>query len=417
MIEILFFYHPVVWLISRQSRIERELCCDDVSVSACDTPDIYARALASVSSMQMVPSYPYMTLINGNSSLYYRIKRILKRNTMDRKNYNRLTAAVLILAAVIIVITTTGTGIRYNIASAVSTVVEEAEIMQSQAASYMIPLINSFEQGITGQDTSIIVKDNTVTRTIEHPDGKKENVDMIIKDGTVQELVVDGNHIPENQMDEYQELIDQTMNELQMMEEELRYARRELDGIDFNAIQDELRREGEYLRQEINMEMERVRQELQNIQIELPAIDINLDSLKEEIEREIKDIEIDREQIREEMEMAMEKAREAWEEIDMEQIRREVEEAMEGIDRIDKEDICREIERVRKSIEAINQEQIQQQVHEAIRQIEQIDIQEIQYSVQEAIRDVMDEKEDVEQEKIRIDEMIREIEKLELEDK
>jgi beta-lactamase regulating signal transducer with metallopeptidase domain len=33
MIETMLFYHPAVWWVSRQIRVERENCCDDIAVS------------------------------------------------------------------------------------------------------------------------------------------------------------------------------------------------------------------------------------------------------------------------------------------------------------------------------------------------------------------------------------------------
>src|SRR5688500_15758655 len=44
--ETLLFYHPAVWWISRQIRIERENCCDDMAVMTCGDAIRYARALA-----------------------------------------------------------------------------------------------------------------------------------------------------------------------------------------------------------------------------------------------------------------------------------------------------------------------------------------------------------------------------------
>ena len=38
LVETLLFYHPAVWWISRRIRHERELCCDDLAVSACGAP-------------------------------------------------------------------------------------------------------------------------------------------------------------------------------------------------------------------------------------------------------------------------------------------------------------------------------------------------------------------------------------------
>jgi beta-lactamase regulating signal transducer with metallopeptidase domain len=47
-VETVFFYHPAVWWISRQIRIEREHCCDDVAVQVCGDPVEYAAALAEL---------------------------------------------------------------------------------------------------------------------------------------------------------------------------------------------------------------------------------------------------------------------------------------------------------------------------------------------------------------------------------
>lgn len=45
LLETLFFFHPAVWWIGRRLREERELCCDDMAVSACGNPLAYATAL------------------------------------------------------------------------------------------------------------------------------------------------------------------------------------------------------------------------------------------------------------------------------------------------------------------------------------------------------------------------------------
>ena len=49
-IEVLFFYHPAVWWVSRQLRIEREYCCDDVAAKAIGSELVYVTALANLDS-------------------------------------------------------------------------------------------------------------------------------------------------------------------------------------------------------------------------------------------------------------------------------------------------------------------------------------------------------------------------------
>jgi beta-lactamase regulating signal transducer with metallopeptidase domain len=48
--ETLLFFHPGVWWVSRQIRVEREHCCDDVGVQICGDAVNYAAALAELES-------------------------------------------------------------------------------------------------------------------------------------------------------------------------------------------------------------------------------------------------------------------------------------------------------------------------------------------------------------------------------
>lgn len=44
-VETVLFYHPAVWWVARQVRIEREHCCDDAAVAACGDVATYVEAL------------------------------------------------------------------------------------------------------------------------------------------------------------------------------------------------------------------------------------------------------------------------------------------------------------------------------------------------------------------------------------
>ena len=48
LIEALLFFNPFVWWISRQIRLEREACCDQLAAGECDSSARYVRALVSV---------------------------------------------------------------------------------------------------------------------------------------------------------------------------------------------------------------------------------------------------------------------------------------------------------------------------------------------------------------------------------
>jgi beta-lactamase regulating signal transducer with metallopeptidase domain len=72
--EILLFYHPACWWISRRVRAERELCCDDVAVSVCGDPLLYATALADLESLRTAPT---LALAATDGPLLQRVRRLL----------------------------------------------------------------------------------------------------------------------------------------------------------------------------------------------------------------------------------------------------------------------------------------------------------------------------------------------------
>ena len=72
--ESLLFYHPSVWWISNQIRVERELCCDDIAVSVSGDVLTYARALAELESMR--PAHFKAALSANDGSLLRRIRRL-----------------------------------------------------------------------------------------------------------------------------------------------------------------------------------------------------------------------------------------------------------------------------------------------------------------------------------------------------
>ena len=74
--EAVLFYHPAVWWISEQIRIERELCCDDLAVVASGDVLTYAQALAALESRR--PSRLAPVLAANGGSLVNRIRRLIE---------------------------------------------------------------------------------------------------------------------------------------------------------------------------------------------------------------------------------------------------------------------------------------------------------------------------------------------------
>lgn len=96
--ETLLFYHPAVWWVSRQMRIERENCCDDLVVAVLGGRRSYARALARL-EMQRRPS-PAFALAADGGSLSERIRRLIDEKDRTADRGSRWAAGLLIAGLV-----------------------------------------------------------------------------------------------------------------------------------------------------------------------------------------------------------------------------------------------------------------------------------------------------------------------------
>ena len=104
-IETLLFYHPAVWWLSRQLRSERELCCDELAITATGERLTYASALESADRARFKTEQPAL-------SLTFRQHR---NSTLDRVHHilglppalpdSRFWIAGVIAAVVLIILT------------------------------------------------------------------------------------------------------------------------------------------------------------------------------------------------------------------------------------------------------------------------------------------------------------------------
>jgi beta-lactamase regulating signal transducer with metallopeptidase domain/HEAT repeat protein len=93
-IETLFFYHPAVWWVSRQVRVAREHCCDDLAVTVCGSRAGYVRALLGLEELRR-PA-PLLALAATSGSLLARARRLLVP-AEDHAAAPRLAASIVAL--------------------------------------------------------------------------------------------------------------------------------------------------------------------------------------------------------------------------------------------------------------------------------------------------------------------------------
>ncbi len=102
-VETVLFYHPAVWWISRQIRVEREDCCDDLAVAVCGNRLRYARTLLKLEELRA--SAMPLTLSANGGSLFQRIRRIAVGTKATTGPAIRLAGALAVLSFVMLAIT------------------------------------------------------------------------------------------------------------------------------------------------------------------------------------------------------------------------------------------------------------------------------------------------------------------------
>ena len=103
LVETLLFYHPAVWWCSRQIRIEREHCCDDMVVEAGGNRVAYAAALAQLEELRGLQ--PMLSLNASGGRLVDRIRRLLGESPMKERRSTMWTIAAALAVVTAIVVT------------------------------------------------------------------------------------------------------------------------------------------------------------------------------------------------------------------------------------------------------------------------------------------------------------------------
>ncbi len=97
LVETFFFYHPAVWWLSHQIRVEREHCCDDLVVASFGNRVEYGRALLAIEELRGRSTV--LALGANDGSLLSRIRRIVEVRS-DHATHERGPAALMTLALV-----------------------------------------------------------------------------------------------------------------------------------------------------------------------------------------------------------------------------------------------------------------------------------------------------------------------------
>jgi bla regulator protein BlaR1 len=96
-VETILFFNPFVWWISKNIRLEREHCCDDLVLTSQVQPLHYAKALVALEEYRLTVNALAMAAADNKQHLFHRIKRIMEMKTKNI-NYTQKLLAVMIIA-------------------------------------------------------------------------------------------------------------------------------------------------------------------------------------------------------------------------------------------------------------------------------------------------------------------------------
>lgn len=99
-LEMILFYHPVFWWLSNNIHQEREQCCDDIAVSLCGNPQLYARTLLLMEEKRQQNSLA-MAYQGKKHHLLERIKRICMASPASyRPEFGKAGLSLALLLAI-----------------------------------------------------------------------------------------------------------------------------------------------------------------------------------------------------------------------------------------------------------------------------------------------------------------------------
>jgi len=97
-IEVLFFYHPLIWWMSKQVRLEREHCCDDRVMNLRHQPMLYAQTLTQIQGQHYSFKTKLAMSATGNTGDFSkRIYRLFIQKDPNATLRNSAAALLLLL--------------------------------------------------------------------------------------------------------------------------------------------------------------------------------------------------------------------------------------------------------------------------------------------------------------------------------
>jgi len=212
LVEILFYYHPGVWLMSATVRSERENCCDDLALFLCKNPLVYARALYKLEAAHKAARLPGLALSfsSQKNQLLHRVRRILNQPQNKSNIMEKLMATSFLLLTIAILSIGATTPLdelhaRRVITTGVETLNNPVVLVEANSFQAL-----NIQPKIMVLDT-IPVKKQDRRKIIKTENGRA--IEITIEDGQISDLKIDGKEIPADEYDQHEKLVQEMVVE------------------------------------------------------------------------------------------------------------------------------------------------------------------------------------------------------------
>lgn len=113
-INVIYFFHPVVWWMSSVIRSERENCCDDIALAITGDKLTLARALTTIYELNFKVPHIAMAVFRNRFHLFKRIKRLTHTRSLAPNPVNGYLAACLFIIGILILFVNAGAQLKMD---------------------------------------------------------------------------------------------------------------------------------------------------------------------------------------------------------------------------------------------------------------------------------------------------------------
>ncbi len=297
-LELLFFYHPLVWWISAVIRRERESRVDEWVVSYTRKASSYAQTLVRLEENRKENWQKALAATSSKSTLFIRIKNIMHMKTRNIKPGQKL-AALLVAALSVISLAWLSPSHKYTIHNNYEELPLQADWVETPAYTDQAPERQEPAQS-QSEPRRIVLENGKAVDWEQLSEQDKEEVKKAIHEARIAIQQANEEVFAMLHSEEFRQ-------QMQGVNQEIRQAMAEIDKEVFSAINSE----------EFRRDMQKAREEIKKAMTE-----INSEEFQEEMRKAREEIreameKINSEEFRQEMNNAGVELREAMKEINM----------------------------------------------------------------------------------------------------